>query len=196
MQSLRHAPHRLGPPDRPGRRTSTAVFSFRGDSFPVVVSFLLLLAGDIELNPEPNCYACRRPIRRGMDSLQCQVNSCTNESHKQFSCSGFHRSQLTRPWVRPHGASGPPHRATTSTICDSYACRKPIRRGMDSLHTWTPPHRTPTTSTTCDSCQQPIRSGIRPLADATPNCPRLIHSARRCSGLSDRQGRWLCRQHQ
>ncbi len=27
MQSLRHAPHRLVPPDRPGRRTSNAVFS-------------------------------------------------------------------------------------------------------------------------------------------------------------------------
>ncbi len=27
-----------------------------------------------------------------------------------------------------------------------------------------------------------------------PDCPRLVHSARRCSGLSTRQGRWLCRQ--
>ncbi len=30
MQSLRHAPHRLGPPDRPGRRTAITVLSHRG----------------------------------------------------------------------------------------------------------------------------------------------------------------------
>ncbi len=55
MQSLRHAPHRLGPPDRPGRRTFNAVFSLRWDAFQAVVSPLLLLAGDNELNPGPNC---------------------------------------------------------------------------------------------------------------------------------------------
>ncbi len=48
MQSLRHAPHRLGPPDRPGRRTSNAVFLLRGNAFPAVVSLLRVLAGDIE----------------------------------------------------------------------------------------------------------------------------------------------------
>ncbi len=37
-------------------------FSLRGDAFPAVISLLLLLAGDIELNPGPNCYACRKPI--------------------------------------------------------------------------------------------------------------------------------------
>ncbi len=58
-----------------------------------------------------------------------------------------------------------------------------------------PPHRAPTTSAICDSCQQPICAGIRPLTCATPDCPRLVHSARRCSGLSARQGRWVCRQH-
>ncbi len=33
---------------------------------------------------------------------------------------------------------------------------------------WQPPHRAPTTSSICDSCQQPIRPGIRPLTCATP----------------------------
>ncbi len=104
IQSLRHASHGFGSPDRPGRRTSIAVFSLRGDASPAVVFLLLLLAGDIELNPGPNCYTCRKIIRRGMDSLQCQVNSCANGSHKQLSCSGFHRSQLTHPWrCPPHG---------------------------------------------------------------------------------------------
>ncbi len=105
MQSLRHVPHRLGPPDRPGRRTSIAVFSLRWAAFPAVVSLLLLLAGHIGLNPGPDCNACRKPIRRGMDSLRFQATSCTNGSHKQLRCSGFHRSQLTNPWrCPPHGA--------------------------------------------------------------------------------------------
>ncbi len=165
MQSLRHAPHRLGPPDRPGRRTSIAVFSPRGGAFPAVVSLLFLPAGDIELIPGPNCFTCRKFIRRGMDYLQCQVNSCTNGPHKQLSCSGFHRSQLTHPWrCPPLGGSGPPHRAQT-------------------------------TSTVCDSCQQPIRPDMRPLTCASPDCPSLVHSAMRYSGLSARLARWLCRQH-
>ncbi len=152
MQSLRHAPHRLGPPDRPGRRTSVAAFLLREDAFPAFP----LLAGDIELNPGPNCYTCRKPIRLEMDYLQCPSTSCTNGSHKQLCCSGCHRSQLTSSWrCAPNGGPGPPHRAST-------------------------------TSTICDSCQQPIRAGIRPLTCATPDCPRLVHSARRCSGLSAR----------
>ncbi len=110
MQSPRHAPHRLGSPDRPGRRTFIAVFSLRGGAYPAVVSLLLLLAGDIELNPGPNCFTCRKPIRRGMDYLQCQANSCTNGSHKQLRCSGFHWSQLTNFWRCPH--TGAPARLT------------------------------------------------------------------------------------
>ncbi len=64
MQSFRHAPHMLGSPDRPGRRTSIAVFSLRGDAFPAVVSLLLLLAGDIELNPGPTCYPCGKLLHK------------------------------------------------------------------------------------------------------------------------------------
>ncbi len=100
-----------------------------------------------------------------MDYLQCQANSCTNGSHKQLRCSVFHRSQLTNSWRCPP-YGGPG-----------------------------PPHRAPTTSTICVSCQQPIRAGIRPLICATPDCPRLAHPARRCSGLFAHQGRWLCRKH-
>ncbi len=99
MQSLRHAPHRLDPPGWPGRRTSISVFSLKGDAFPAVVSLLLLLAGDIELNPGPNCYTCRKPIRRGMDFLQCQANSCTNGSNKQLHCSGFSSNPPQTPCV-------------------------------------------------------------------------------------------------
>ncbi len=50
----------------------------------------------------------------------------------------------------------------------------------------------PTTSTL--TCQHPICTSVRPLVCAAPDCPRLVHFARRCSGLSARQGRWICRQ--
>ncbi len=124
------------PQARPREKNFHCRFSLRGDACPAVFSLL----------------------------LQCQANSCTNGSHKQLPCSGIHWSQLTNSWrCPPHGGPGPPHRALTTT--------------------------------TCDSCQQPNRAGIRPLTCATPDCPRLIHSARRCSGLSAREGRWLCRQH-
>ncbi len=142
-----------------GEELPLPFFSLRGEAFPAVVSPLLLLVGDIKLNPGTNCYTCGKPNRRGIDYLQCQANSCTNGSHKQLRCSGFHRSQLTNSWrCPPHGGPGPPHRA-------------------------------PTTSAICDSCQQPIRAGIRPLTCATTDCPRLGRSARRCNGLSTRQGR-------
>ncbi len=58
MQSLRHAPHRLGSPDRPGKRTFIAV--------PAVVS-LLLLAGDIELNPALHFIVLIYGLRSGTD---------------------------------------------------------------------------------------------------------------------------------
>ncbi len=38
-------------------------------------------------------------------------------------------------------------------------------------------------------------SGTRPLVCGAPDCPRLAHSARRCSGLSARQGWWMGQQH-
>ncbi len=80
---------------------------------------LLLLAGDIILNPGSNCNACRKYIHRGMDSLQCNANSHTTGPHKQISCIGFNRSQLE---MSPSGGSGTSHRATNTPtlICDSW----------------------------------------------------------------------------
>ncbi len=92
MQSLKHAPHRLGPPERPERRTSIAVFSLRGDSFPAVVSLLLLLAGDIEPNPGPNCYAFRRctttppQLRQGPLKTNRFVSASANRVSQSALC--------------------------------------------------------------------------------------------------------------
>ncbi len=41
----------------------------------------------------------------------------------------------------------------------------------------------------------PIRSGTRPYIRGAPNCPCLVHSARRCTGFSARRGRWVSKQH-
>ncbi len=173
MQSLRHAPHSLGPLDQPGRRTSIAVFSLRGDIIPAVVSLLLLLAGDIELNPGPSCNPCRKPIRRGMDYLRCQANACTSGLHKQ----------LRLPQASDHTSKRLP------PVADDQLMEMSRIRGPGT------PHRAQTTSTICDSCQQLLRAGIRPLTCATADCTRLVQSTRRCGGLCARQGRWLCRQH-
>ncbi len=42
IQPTRQAPQRLGPPDRPGRRTTSAVFSPKGGPSPADASLLLL----------------------------------------------------------------------------------------------------------------------------------------------------------
>ncbi len=165
MQSLRHAPHRLDPLDRPGRRTSIAVFSLRGDAIPAVVSLLPLPAGDIELNPRAELLRSQKThsSRNGLPAMPGQL------LHKRAT----HATFLQR--LPPVSAAPPMEMSPT--------------RGPR------PPHRAPTTSTVCDSCQQPIRPDIRPLTCASPDCPSLVHSARRYSGLSARQARWLCRQH-
>ncbi len=76
------------------------------------------LKRDIELNPGPNCYTCRKPIRQQMDYLQCQA--CTNGSHKQLRWDGFNRSHLANAWrCPPHRVPGQPNSApTTSSICE------------------------------------------------------------------------------
>ncbi len=80
-----------------------------------------------ELKPGPNCYACRKPICRGIDSLQCQAKYCTNESHKQLSCRGFHRSQLIHPWRCP------PHR--DSALLTEHPQRHPYVTAVNSTST-------------------------------------------------------------
>ncbi len=95
---------RLGPPNRPGRRTTSAVFSPKGGPSPAAVSLLLLRAGDIETNPGPHCYACGNPVRHGTSPLRCSSTNCSTVSHKQFTCSGLHRSNLLKRWQCPsHG---------------------------------------------------------------------------------------------
>ncbi len=98
MQPTRQAPQRLGPPDRPGRRTTSAVFSPKEGPSPAAASLLLLCAGDIETHLGPHCYACGNPVRHDTSPLRCSPTNCRTVSHKQFTCSGLHRSNLLNRW--------------------------------------------------------------------------------------------------
>ncbi len=70
IQPTRQAPQRLGPPDRPGRRTTSAVFSPNGGPSPADACLLLLRAGDIETNARPHCCAYGNLVRHGTSPLR------------------------------------------------------------------------------------------------------------------------------
>ncbi len=114
IQWTRQAHHRFDPPNRPGRRTTSAVFSPKTDPFPVTASPLLLTWS-------------ATPMR-------CFTANCPNMSHKLFVCSGFHRSNLLNLLqCLPQGDPGPlcQQFPPTTIFCDS--CRFPIRRGTRPL---------------------------------------------------------------
>ncbi len=166
MQPTRQAPQRLGPPERPGRRITSTVFSPKGGPSPAVASLLHLRAGDIETSPGPHCYACGNPVRHGTSVLRCSTTKCSTVSRKQFVCSGLHRSNLLNRWqFSPHGGPGPQRQ------------------------------QFPPTTTFCDSFRLPIRRGTRPLTCDAPDCQAQLHAARRCNGAATHQGRWWSRQH-
>ncbi len=95
MQPLRHAPHRLGPPNQTARRTSIAVFSLKRDSFPAVISLFLLLAGSIEnhscnsLNISTLIWdSCQQPIRTAPRAMACGATNCPSPAHSTRRCNG------------------------------------------------------------------------------------------------------------
>ncbi len=148
---------RLGPPGRPGRWTTSTVFSPKGDPYPAATSLLLFRAGDIESNPGPYCYACGNPVRHG--------TSATALLHYQLLCRVPQAVHQQRPppfkpvkpvVVPPHGGPGPPSR------------------------------QFPPTTNLSDSCRLPICRGTSPLACDTPDCQAQVHAARRCSGAATR----------
>ncbi len=73
MQPTRQTPQRPVPPDRPGRRATSAVFSPKGGPFPAAASLLLLRAEDIEANPGQHFYACGNQVRYGTSPLPHRV---------------------------------------------------------------------------------------------------------------------------
>ncbi len=107
-------------------------FSKVGDAPPDAASLLLLLAGDVETNPGPSCYACGQNFRQSDTRLNCHAQGCGVRSHKQTRCSGVPRSQQSLPWYCPiHGGPGPPVTSQASHAC--YSCHHPFRPGTRPL---------------------------------------------------------------
>ncbi len=77
---------------------SPTVFSRVGGASPAVAYLLLLLTGDVEINPGPSCYACGKNCRQSDTPLNCHAQDCGVRSHKQTRCSGVPRSQRSLPW--------------------------------------------------------------------------------------------------
>ncbi len=111
---------------------SPTVFSRIGHASPAVVSLLLLLAGDVETNPGPSCYACGKDFRQPDTPLSCHAQQCGERSHIQTRCSGAPRPQQSLPRHSPtHG--GPGHPVTTQTSHACYSCHHPFRPGTSPL---------------------------------------------------------------
>ncbi len=105
-------------------------FSKVEDVSPAATSLLLLLAGDVETNPGPSCYACGQNFRQSDTPLNCHCQDCGVRSHKR--CSSVPRSQQSLPWHCPtHGAPGQP--ITTQTSHDYYSFHHPFRPGTRPL---------------------------------------------------------------
>ncbi len=101
-------------------------FSRVGGASPAVDSLLLLLAGDVETNPGPSCYACGKNFRHSDTPINSYAQDCGVRSHKQTRCSGAPRSQQSLPWYCPtQGGPGPPVTTQTSQLCQSgrVSCR-------------------------------------------------------------------------
>ncbi len=137
------------PPSRSGRRTTSAVFFHQREAhLRLPPPFCFFAPETSKLIPE----ACGNPVRHGTSPLRCFTANCPTVSHKQFTCSGLHRSNLPNRWQCPlHGGPGPPNR------------------------------KFPPTTTLCDSCRLPTRRGTRPLDCDAPGCQAQVHAARRCS---------------
>ncbi len=107
-------------------------FSKVGDASPADASILQLLAGDVETNPGPSCYACGQNFRQSDTPLNCHAQDCRVISHKQTRCSGVPRSQQSLLWHCPtHGRPGPPVITQMSHAC--YSCHHPFRPGTRPL---------------------------------------------------------------
>ena len=87
------------------------------------------MAGDIELNPGPQCHKCKQPIGEDHPDFKCKL--CSNITHKQQKCSGF--SRYSRP--EEHGEHqedrDPTYLWERGAKCS--ACNEPLRVGTLAL---------------------------------------------------------------
>ena len=92
------------PHSRPLPSCSTAGFLRSGGQAPAFDSrILLIMAGDVEVNPGPKiqnqrtCHGCKKTIRSNhiKSALKCTVKGCTSICHKKPNCCqiGRYRSK-------------------------------------------------------------------------------------------------------
>ncbi len=90
---------------RPGRWFTNHFLRVR-DAPPTVTSLLLLLAGDIETNPCPSCYACGQNFRHSDTHLTCHTPYAKFEPTKkpdEVVCPDLnsHYHDIAQPTVGP-----------------------------------------------------------------------------------------------
>ncbi len=127
----KHRPSGSGPRSGQGDG-SPNVFSRVEAASSAVASLLLLLAGGVETNPGPSCFACGKNFRQSHTPLNCHGQGYGERSHKQTRCSGVPRPQQSVPWHCPnYGWPSPPVSTQTSHVC--YSCHHPFRPGTRPL---------------------------------------------------------------
>ncbi len=121
---VKHSPSGSDPRSGQGDASPT-VFSRVGDASSSVAS-LLLLAGDVDTNPGPSCYACGKNCRQSDTLLNCHTQDCGVRSHKQTRCSGVPRAQQSLLWHCPaHGGPRPLKRPTPATAATTRSGQAP-----------------------------------------------------------------------
>ncbi len=106
---------------------SPTVISKEGDASPVAASLLLRLAGDVETNPGPNCYAFGQNFRQSDTPLNCHaaVYDPTNK-HDAVACPDLNSPYrgTTKPTVDP-GHQLPLRRPTPATAATTRSDQAP-----------------------------------------------------------------------
>ena len=167
---------------------------------------LLLLPGDVEINPGPRpidqnqvfCSICSNKINRGVQqdmATTCSDENCNARCHQ--ACNGLFISQT---------------RCAKNSGC-SITCKCP-QHGTGIAEIIIPPapvyelpNRPSAVGKSCFVWKNPIRTRYADLADhcANPSCNNVCHLAATCSGFDNPRGSsraralstrvWLCHLH-
>ena len=143
---------------------------------------LLMLAGDVELNPGPICDCCSRTIAVNIltKAWQCSHEGCENRCHKGHKCS-FNGSTLN-------------HDGQSMWTCKLH--RGPVSDQPEGL----PGEEGPNQKVSCDSCTNTLYPYLlkTALKCSHPTCEKRCHVKKVCSGMSKAAKEnldWMCQGH-
>ena len=142
-------------------------FLKKGSAKPAYAPLLLVLAGDIELNPGPECHKCKKPIGEDRPHFKCKL--CRNITHKQQKCSGLSRYSRSQEWTcHAHGEH--PEDPDPTYLS---------KRGDK-----------------CSVCNEPLRVGTPALQCTAKSCKQTCHKKQDCSTISRySKEQWMCPTH-